>query len=443
MADKPDLSSGLEEMERMEQLLEASEAGESPAEAIETEPAETAPDTDLPEAPAPETADGDTAQPDEAEASEPAGDEPPAPAEAEPTKAKPDDVDSHGKTVYKSKAPPKPPKTKEVLEYEKAKRDHFRQTVWQPFLSPIIALVSICLVTSLLLGLTNSLTAPLIEANAASEAAAARRELLPEADDFTPMDLEGLPDSVTAMYAANNGTGWVVESYGRGYGGKVPAMVAFDADGTITGVTFPANDETPGLGQNLVGNANFASQFNDRPAQNISSGEIDKIASATITTNAAVSAVNAAVEAYSIKVEGATGPATDPAEIRAQLLPGESLTPVTVDAPNVQPEAFVSDAGNYIIYGEKPPESEYSGVVVAAVAIDDQGVILNLWIDTSGEGEQYGQTLATNRQFLDSFIGHSAPVVVDAVADITNSSRSVMEAVNNALNAWPLVKGVE
>ena len=35
------------------------------------------------------------------------------------------------------------------------------------------------------------------------------------------------------MYAADNGAGYVVTAAAKGYGGDVPVMVAFDADGNI------------------------------------------------------------------------------------------------------------------------------------------------------------------------------------------------------------------
>lgn len=363
-----------------------------------------------------------------------------APADEAPAKAKPAGKKAAKKPEPENKEADKPEKPEPPAE-KAEKNTEFQEKVWKPFLWPIAALVAICLVTSLLLGLTNQLTEPMIVANAAAAAADARRALLPEADDFTQESTDGLPDNVTAIYSANNGAGWVVESWGRGYGGQVPAMVAFAADGTIAGVTFLENSETPGLGANVSTKPEFAAQFSGRGAESISLGDVDKIASATITTGAAVNAVNAAVEAYNIRVKGAAE-ASSPEEIRAGLLPGESLTQLSLDAPNVL-DAWRGDAGNYIITAQAPSGNENNPPLTAMVAMTGDGVILDLWIDSSGESEQYGATLATNHQFLDSFIGHSQPVVVDVVADISNSSRSVMEAVNNALTALPLAKEAE
>ncbi len=337
--------------------------------------------------------------------------------------------------------PPKPPKTQEQLDWEEARRKHFISYIWQPILRPVVALVSICLVTSLLLGLTNALTAPQIEANAKAEADAAMRRLLPEADSFEEVSPQAGLSEVTALYRAANGAGWVIEAYGRGYGGQVPALVAFGQSGAIAGVSFPANNETPGLGQKLVSEPGFAAQFAGRPAAALSMGDIDKIASATISTGAAVNAVNAAVAAYQSQVLGQNTAAVPFEEMPAYLLPGETLRPIALSAPGVQKDAWRSEAGNYIIVGEMPNGWDSAGKpLLAAVAMDASGVIRGLWLDTSGESEQYGATLMTDAGFMQSFVGQSAPVQVDAVAGVTNSSASVTQAVNNALAALPLAK---
>lgn len=345
------------------------------------------------------------------------------------------------KGVYRAKKEPppkpkKPPKSKEQLEYEMAKNERFKQLYWQPFLWPVVTLVVICIVTSLLLGLTNAATAPVIKENARLTAERARTELLPEADGFEEQPLDDLPN-VTAIFKATNDVGWVIESYGRGYGGRVPVMVAFDTEGVIVGVRFLENTETVGLGQK-VRSESFSSQFVGMHDQTVTLGDIDKIASATISSGAAVNAVNAAIDAFNAKTGGVIN--QTPEEVRAALLPGETLTPITINAPEgVQPIAWVSDAGHYIIYGETAT-GRGDSIVVAAVAMDENGVILNLWLDTSGESESYGQPLARNQGFIQSFVGKSAPVEVDAVANVTSTSNSVMDAVNLALGALPLVK---
>ncbi len=215
---------------------------------------------------------------------------------------------------------------------------------WQTIFSPIVALVAICLVTSLLLGLTNSATAPLIEANLARDAESARQALLPEADGFNEIPVpDGYPN-VTAVYVSTNGVGGVVESFGKGYGGKVPATVAFDSDGNIVGVSFPQNNETPGLGQKLYTEPDFASQFTDVPAQPMELSDIDTIASATISSRAALNAINAAVELYDEQYLGKDVPDANAGATANEGATGEAEAASGTDGPAALPNADPSSA---------------------------------------------------------------------------------------------------
>ncbi len=361
---------------------------------------------------------------------------PEANAPSEASEAAQENISESKSAGTVSPSPKKPPKTQEQLDYEAAMKDHFKTKYWQPVFRPIVVLVSICIVTSLLLSLTNSVTQPIIAQNLAVAAEQSRLLLLPNAEGFESVDTAGA-ENVTAIYSTTNNVGWIIEASAQGYAGKVPVMVAFDDGGTILGVSFPENSETVGLGQK-VREPEFSQQFTNLPAENISLGDIDKIASATISSSAAVNAINAAINAYHIQTGSSSGAIpTELSDVGAYLLPGEMLVPITIDASDVQSTAYHSDKGNYIIYGQAQSSAS---LVTAAVAMDSGGTILNLWIDTSGESEQYGQTLASNRDFLDSFVGLDYPADVDAVADITNSSATVMQAVNSALAALSSAK---
>ena len=91
------------------------------------------------------------------------------------------------------------------------KNDNFKE-----YGMPVVVLVAICFVTTLLLALTNSVSEPIIIKNAAITATANRKELLPDADDFTQLELDSYASSsdgkasVTEVYKANNDTGYVM-----------------------------------------------------------------------------------------------------------------------------------------------------------------------------------------------------------------------------------------
>ena len=196
------------------------------------------------------------------------------------------------------------------------------KNTWNDFVKPIVVLGVICLVTSLLLAVTNNVTAPIIAENAVKTANATRQALLPSADTFTEVAPETPTEGVTAIYKADNDSGYVITAQAKGYGGEVPVMVAFNAEGTIEAVQFLDNDETPGLGQKVKSEA-FQSQFSGMPAEEFGLSDIDAITGATISSGAAASAINAAIAAYNQEagVAGEDLSALSPEELRAALLP--------------------------------------------------------------------------------------------------------------------------
>lgn len=170
-----------------------------------------------------------------------------------------------------------------------------RKELWTSAVKPIVVLVVICSIVGLLLGAVNSLTLPVIAANREAEARAVYSALIPDASDFAALSCE-VP-GVTACMEAAEGKGYVVTAQAKGYSGQVPMGVAFDADGTIANVVGMSNTETPGLGTK-VADEGFSSQFVGRAAEPLSLDDIDAVTGATISSKAALAAVNQAIEAY-------------------------------------------------------------------------------------------------------------------------------------------------
>ena len=94
-------------------------------------------------------------------------------------------------------------------------------------------------------------------ANQNAVAVAARKEILPEADDFT-QDETVTPETgavssdgkaqVQEVYAANNGAGYVMTVNTTSFGGALTMMVGIDGEGVITGVKVTEHADTPGVG---------------------------------------------------------------------------------------------------------------------------------------------------------------------------------------------------
>lgn len=177
-------------------------------------------------------------------------------------------------------------------------------------------LFGICAVAALALGLTNNITAPIIEQRNIQANNESRQMVLPQATEFVQMDnsifanVEGLEDGlVSEVYEGKNKdevVGYTIKTLPKGYGGKIELIVGISKDGLVTGTNIGSMSETPGLGSK-ASEPKFNDQFKDKPATtelsvvkgNASSeNEIQAISGATITSKAVTKGVNAAIEVY-------------------------------------------------------------------------------------------------------------------------------------------------
>jgi electron transport complex protein RnfG len=181
-------------------------------------------------------------------------------------------------------------------------------------LIPAVSLFIICVVATALLALINSITKDKIKTNTLAKAAESRQSVLAEAKDFNEVDMDknGTVDYYEGVDGSGNVIGYVFDCTGdsTGYGGDVSVTVGVSVDGVITGIQpDDVSNETPGLGQNS-NKSTWKAQFvgesgdltvvkSDKAAQDdTTDGKINAITSATITSKAVTSSVNAALDMY-------------------------------------------------------------------------------------------------------------------------------------------------
>lgn len=126
----------------------------------------------------------------------------------------------------------------------------------------IFVLVCICSVVSVLLALTNAVTAPLIAKNEAKKVTKALLEVMPDGVSFEKLDIGAykLPKTVSEAYKSENG-GYVIKLNTTGYASGMVLMCGVSADGKVTGAKLISSNETPSIGgaaaetmaQNVVG----------------------------------------------------------------------------------------------------------------------------------------------------------------------------------------------
>lgn len=142
------------------------------------------------------------------------------------------------------------------------------------------------------------------------------QQALPEADidaltDVAVVNGEGENYTVNEVKEAASGYIVIVTAH-NGYDGDLQIALGIGKDGIIKGYSALVCNETPGLGAQCKEEP-FSLQFAGLKAEtikfvpsgaNAANNEIDAIAAATITTNAAVTAVNGAVDYYNAQLKG-------------------------------------------------------------------------------------------------------------------------------------------
>ena len=248
------------------------------------------------------------------------------------------------------------------------------------YIKGVISLTVICALVAALLAVTNSVTAPIIEKNAAAAADEALVEVLPGGEGFTQVDVSTytLPATVTDVYTASNG-GCVVKLVTVGYGADMVIMCGINANGEITGAKCLSSNETLGIektyGDNIGEKALTADTIE---------GGLDTISGATMTTGAYKNALIDALNTAIIIGGGSVDIRTD-AEILAdnlnEALPAAEgaftkwfVTEALIDVS----EVYVADngAGYVLVSGESFIAVDAEGNVLGDVADDVKAVMI-------------------------------------------------------------------
>jgi Na+-translocating ferredoxin:NAD+ oxidoreductase RnfG subunit len=102
-------------------------------------------------------------------------------------------------------------------------------------------------VAALLLAVTNNFTEPVIAERRARELKEALTIL---SGGRATGEAEAEPaEGVAQRWALTDGSGWILEMEGRGYGGPMTIVASYDTDGSIMVSRFMDNNETVGFGK--------------------------------------------------------------------------------------------------------------------------------------------------------------------------------------------------
>lgn len=165
---------------------------------------------------------------------------------------------------------------------------------------PVLVLVCICLVVTALLAYINSVTSPIIAKAEQEKTEQAMSEVLTEAEGFRPVEIDNLPDRVTEIYSAENGSGYVFMLTTKGYGGDMKLICGIKSDGTIEQCKTLSHSETSGLGSKTAEDP-YRNQYCGKSADTLN--EVDAITGATISSTAYKNAIEDAFKAFDMVKE--------------------------------------------------------------------------------------------------------------------------------------------
>ena len=192
-----------------------------------------------------------------------------------------------------------------------------------------LALTVITLISGLLLGVVNDITAGPIASQQAKEKEEAYKAVFAEAASFEVVtsgedaDLESYLDEngykaqsidevMLAKDDAGNELGYAFSvTTSEGYGGDIQFAMGIQDNGTLNGISILSIGETAGLGMRANTDA-FKDQFKDKNVDKFeytktgatADDQIDALSGATITTNAMTNGVNAGLCAFQYEKGG-------------------------------------------------------------------------------------------------------------------------------------------
>jgi len=260
----------------------------------------------------------------------------------------------------------------------------------------IVTLIAVAVASALLLTGLNGATQPTIEENLAEMHQEVLEEFFPEMDYYEEEEYNDTHYDIV-YNAEGEKLGVMTEVVASGYGGDIIYYLAISEEGEIKGVSIVDHEETPGIGD-IIEEEDFQANFAGKTYEDSISEDVVAVTGATVSSNAFINSVDEAIQKFASHILG--------------------IEDVVVDVSRV-PDGVYEGTG--FGYSGEPIEVE---VEVAG------GEIVGVDIITFGDAERAREL--TEEEVPRRMVENQA-IYVDAVSRATESSKGIMEAVENAL----------
>ena len=209
-----------------------------------------------------------------------------------------------------------------------------------------------------------------------------------------------------AQAAASGETEGSAKTYDVTGFGPFKIAIELDDTGKIVSVTVPENNETPGLGADLLADQSI---FDALVGQDIATAQIDVKSGVTMTSDAINEALKQAAVANGIAVEA----------------PGEVTAETTAEPAVEATESESTDAAVYDVTGFAPLKVE--------ITLDGNGKIVSVTVPENSETPGLGADLIADQSIFDALAGQDiATAQIDVKSGVTLTSNAINDALKQA-----------
>ena len=209
-----------------------------------------------------------------------------------------------------------------------------------------------------------------------------------------------------AQAAASGETEGSAKTYDVTGFGPFKIAIELDDTGKIVSVTVPENNETPGLGADLLADQSI---FDALVGQDIATAQIDVKSGVTLTSDAINEALKQAAVANGIAVEA----------------PGEVTAETTAEPAVEATESESTDAAVYDVTGFAPFKVE--------ITLDGNGKIVSVTVPENSETPGLGADLIADQSIFDALVGQDiATAQIDVKSGVTLTSNAINDALGQA-----------